>query len=162
VEVFPVKKALVILAASLPLAADKPADDAVKEEVKKLEGSWKVVSAEAGGKKVEVTDMGIDQIVIKGDRFALKFKGKEVQEWGYQIDLSQKPKAMTWVKEVKDGKTKVKAYFPAIYALKGDELKLCFPLAPTDKEKAKGLKRPRSFETKGQPIALLVATREKR
>ena len=45
--------------------------DKLKEEWKRLEGNWKVISGEKMGAEVGPKDLGIDRIVIVGDRMNL-------------------------------------------------------------------------------------------
>jgi hypothetical protein len=52
---------------------------------------------------------------------------------------------------------------PCIYALEGDELRLCCPLLrKIGTERQQPIERPKSFETKGTKFAVLVAVRERR
>jgi uncharacterized protein (TIGR03067 family) len=72
----------------------------------------------------------------------------------FEVDSSQKPKTMDWFK--KDEST-----IGGIYALDGDELKLCFPLVPTKRKEGERLKRPGSFDTKDNPVMVMTAKRKK-
>jgi uncharacterized protein (TIGR03067 family) len=148
-----VKKALLILTAGVLLAADDPVDEKVKDEVKKLQGVWVVTAVEFAGKKVEPKDSGVEQIVIKDNH--IQFKGSNVtqDEIVFTVDPALKPKGMDWTK-------KDKSSMPGIYTVEKDELRLCFPLASTERPK-EPYKRPESFETKDKLTMLLVATREK-
>jgi uncharacterized protein (TIGR03067 family) len=132
---------------ALLLGADTPKDAAVQQEVKDLQGTWKVVGFEVGGS--EQTGKGPKQIVIKGD----EFQGL-APNVTFRIDPVKKPKTLDLID--KGDATKV---FPLIYELKGDELKLVFSLVRAGKgEKPQ---RPDSFQTKDKPLALITAKREK-
>jgi uncharacterized protein (TIGR03067 family) len=132
----------------------QPVPKAAKEEMAKLQGTWKVVAAQMAGK--EILPRGIAQVVVKGDRMALRADGKEVKAWSITVDPSRKPKAMDWIMGEE------KAPLPAIYSLEGDDLRICFPLLPTKGQKAKvKITRPESFETKDKPFGLFVLKREK-
>jgi uncharacterized protein (TIGR03067 family) len=138
-------------------AGDPPPDaKAVKGEMDKLQGTWKVMSAKAAGKDYPPAALGMDQITFKGDKMILKRGDKEIGTWGFRVDPRGKPPQMDWVPPGD------KASWPGIYELKGDELRLCFPLAPKKGQKVKvTISRPENFETKGKPIFLLVARRVK-
>jgi uncharacterized protein (TIGR03067 family) len=147
-----------LLVAGFALADDKKADDkAAKAELKKLEGAWKASSAEMAGKKLTPGQVGMEKVRVKGGKmtFFTGEKEKEVMTVEITVDPSKKPKHMEWVKG--------KASLPCIYELKGDELKICFPLLPSKKEKAKvDIKRPEKLETtKDKPVGLIVLKREK-
>jgi len=99
------------------------ADDA-KDEIKKLEGAWKVASAEADGKPFEVKNLGMSQMVVRDGKLIFRNEAKELMSFTFTVDPAKKPKHMDWKKEGEPNP------LPTIYALDGDELKLCFPLLP--------------------------------
>jgi uncharacterized protein (TIGR03067 family) len=137
-------------------AADKP-DDAAKDEMKKLEGTWAVVSVEAMGKAADKEkDPVPQQVVFKDDKITLKMRDGDGPTFVFAVDPGQKPKAMNWIKEA-DG-----SHIGGIYSLDGDELKLCFPLVPKERKEGETLKRPENFDTKDKPVMLLTAKREKK
>ena len=138
---------MVIPLVALLLAAGAPKDGVVQQELKKLQGTWKVIRFEAGGK--DETAKGPKQIVIKGDE--LQGLAPNVK---FRIDPAKKPKTLDLI-----DKDDAKKIFPLIYELKDDQLKIVIPLVPAGKGKAP--KRPDSFETKDRPLALITAKREK-
>jgi uncharacterized protein (TIGR03067 family) len=144
------KRAILVVAAGLLLAADKPGRNAAKEEAKKLQGAWDVVSLDFAGKKVPRGELPITGIVIKGDQLRMKLKGPGRDQWTFKLVPGKNPK---WIDLTPKGE-KVPP-LPCIYDLKGTELRLCMPLTGT-KEKPKEVKRPDSFDTKGKPALLLV------
>jgi uncharacterized protein (TIGR03067 family) len=129
------------------LAADAPGDEAVQQEVKKLQGTWKVVGFEVAGK--DQIAKGPKQIVIKGDE--LQGLAPNVK---FRIDPSKKPRALDLI-----DKGDSKKVFPLIYELKDDELRIAFSLVRAGAGEAP--KRPDSFQTKDKPLALITAKREK-
>jgi uncharacterized protein (TIGR03067 family) len=148
------KKVLLAVCALLPgvaVLADEP-----KGENKKLEGTWKVVSAEVAGMKATPKEFGMEEVVVKDDKLTFRNQGKEVMVFQFTTDPTKKPKAMEWIKPGD------KSTLPAIYALEGDELKICTPLVPKDRKPGDTLKRPEGFDTKDQPLMLLVLKREKK
>lgn len=140
---------------ALLTAAPVTAVDA-KDEMKKLEGTWTVTAAEIGGEKADVAKIGIDAVAIKDGRMALSSQGKEVVSYPIRIDPSKKPKHMDWTNEQQ------KSTLPTIYALEGDELRLCFPmLRKKGSKEPLDIKRPENFDTKGKAIMALTAKRAK-
>jgi uncharacterized protein (TIGR03067 family) len=132
----------------------QPGAKAAKEEMAKLQGTWKVVTAQMAGK--DFPDFKKLQLVINRDTMVLKASGMDVKSWTFTVDPSRKPKAMDWIM----GEEKVP--LPAIYSLEGDDLRICFPLLPTKGQKTKvKITRPESFETKDKPIGLFILKREK-
>jgi uncharacterized protein (TIGR03067 family) len=138
-------------------AEDRKSDDkAVKEELKKLQGTWKATSAEMGGKAFTGKAIGMEKARFKGNKMTFLAGEKEVGTFEIKLAPSKEPKQMDWVKDKKY------APLPCIYELKDDELRICFPLLPKKGEKVKfELRRPASFETKDKPFGLVVLKREK-
>jgi uncharacterized protein (TIGR03067 family) len=140
----------------------QPPDEAAKKDLKLLQGTWNVVSAEMSGKKVTGSDILIEQIIFNGDKMTFKAKGKEILTIGISLDPSKKPKALDWVNFLQDKTQPLRS----IYAIENDELRLCFPLLPRKGAKAEDLPkgfldRPTNFETEGKLVGLVVAKRAK-
>lgn len=146
-----------LLVAGVAVAQGKKADDkAVKEEMKKLEGTWTATATEMSGKAFKPKETGMEQVRIKGGQMTFLAGGKEVAKFEISVDPSKKPKQMNWVKDRR------LQSLPCIYELKGDELKICFPLLPGKDTKVKvEIKRPEGMETKGKPAGLIVLKRGK-
>jgi uncharacterized protein (TIGR03067 family) len=129
----------------LLLVTTARADDK-KDEVKKLEGTWEVVALVAGGKELPKDDAP-KKLVIKDGK--LTGIGPEMR---LDTDATKSPKwlGMTFARDGKDFTVN------AIYELKGDELKICLPMAPT-KDSGKGFenKRPEGFDTKDKAEMLI-------
>jgi uncharacterized protein (TIGR03067 family) len=138
---------MVIPVVALFLAAAAPGGETVQQEMKKLQGTWKVTRFEVGGK--DQTAQGPKEIVIKGDE--LQGLAPNVK---FRIDPTKKPKTLDLI-----DRDDAKKIFPLIYELKDDELKIVIPLVPAGKGETP--KRPDSFETKDRPLALITAKREK-
>jgi uncharacterized protein (TIGR03067 family) len=143
-----------VLALAAPLLAF--ADDA-KDEMKKLEGAWKVATAEIDGNPFDGKQFGMNGLVIANGKLNFQNDGKTIMAFTFTVDPSKKPTAMDWVKD-KESMT-----LPTIYLLEGDALKLCMPLLP---KKGSGdkieIKRPESFDTKGKPVMTMMLKREKK
>ena len=124
-------------------------DDAA--ERKKLEGSWKAVSGQQGGK--ELSKEQLVSLEFKGDKLVLDGK-----EYEFTLDPDKKPKEI----EVKGGfnlkgefDPKAKGVMKGIYDLKDDTLTLCLP--PPNRP------RPTKFESpKGDDTLVFVLKRDKK
>jgi uncharacterized protein (TIGR03067 family) len=136
--------------AALLLAADIPDESLVKQDLKKLEGTWKCISLEVGGKKLpdeKLKETNL-RLVVKGDKWIIKSANLE-SEVSYKIDPTKKPKAID-TKHPK-GKTNL-----GIYELEGDRLKFC-DAGHADRE------RPKEFTSEaGTPQSLWVFERVKK
>ena len=132
--------AMVAFAASLA-AADAPKD------AEKIQGSWKVISAEDSGRKAPEETLRNLKWAVTRDTITYKVGGKTTR-WTYRLDPGRKPK---WIDLTEGDRTR-----PAIYDLDGDTLKVCFAEG-TQKE------RPTAFESKPNSVndVLLVLKRDK-
>jgi uncharacterized protein (TIGR03067 family) len=115
------KRALVLLAAGLLVAADKPSEDAVKEERGKLEGTWTMSSLEQGGKKSAVATGKERKLTIKGDHWTVSGGAKKGSSMIFTIDPSKDPKTIDL--SVKMGAKEHVS--KGIYKLEGDTLTIC-------------------------------------
>jgi len=126
------------LVVGLLLAAAAPQDDATKKDKEKIQGKWKVISVEAGGKR-EKNGEG-DIWTFKGDEMVTAEVPRK-----YKLDATKKPKSFDLSGEVVN--------MAGIYSLEGDELKVC--LGPAEKP-------PSAFSSKGDKHVLMVLKRQKR
>ncbi len=116
-----------------------------------MEGTWKVESAEAGGKPVESEELKAIIVKITGERYELTSKDK-VDAGTLKLDETKKPKTMDATDTEGDDSGKV---VKAIYELTGDTLKVCYALD--------GGERPTEFATKeGSSVLMLTYKREKK
>jgi uncharacterized protein (TIGR03067 family) len=116
-----------------------------------MEGTWKVESAEAGGRKIESGDLMEIVVKITGGRYEVKIKDK-LDAGTMTVDETQKPKTMDATDTEGDDVGKV---VKAIYELSGDTLRVCYTLD--------GGERPKEFATKeGSPVLMLTYKREKK
>jgi RNA polymerase sigma-70 factor (ECF subfamily) len=122
------------------LAADAKSD--------KLEGTWKVVGGEEGGKAFPTKDVKGEVIITKDTITVQSKEDKRVMR--YKVDPSRKPGTieMTTLEGKDKGETA-----QGIYQLEGDTLKMAF--AP------KGQERPTEFSTKaGSKQMMFVMKRQ--
>ena len=132
------KYSLAVLVIGLFLGAEGKKDDAKKDQ-ETLQGTWKVVASETGGK--DQTEEFMDHLLVfEGDTFALK-KGDQVGLKGtFKLDPSEKPRAidMTITEGGQEGeKGKV---LHGIYELGKGTLKWCTA-------EPGGTDRPKEFAT---------------
>jgi uncharacterized protein (TIGR03067 family) len=132
------KHLLVVVVAGLLVAGQDKKDNAVKEELKKLEGTWVVESASRDGK--DATGGGPSELVISGNSITMKEATKD-RKGKITIDPTKNPKTIDVEPEEK------KETSPAIYELTGDTLKLCIGRPGKD--------RPTEFSDTGHVLVTL-------
>jgi uncharacterized protein (TIGR03067 family) len=141
---------LVVLATPLLLAAG---DDDVRKELKALQGKWKAVALEAGGKALPKEAIPDFTFIIGADG---KSTGKMAQsEYTATITVNPKkdPKTMDNLHE--SGAQKGKKQY-GVYKLEGDKLTVCM----TRPGVAEG-DRPKDFATKDTANVVFVFERVK-
>ena len=120
-------------------------------DLKDMEGTWKVESAEAGGQKIESDELKAIVVKITGDRYEVKTKDK-VDAGTLKLDETQKPKTMdaTDTEGLDAGKV-----VKAIYELSADTLRVCYAIESAE--------RPTEMATKeGSQLLMLTYKREKK
>ncbi|HEY0514447.1 MAG TPA: TIGR03067 domain-containing protein [Thermoanaerobaculia bacterium] len=124
--------------------------DAVTEELKNFEGTWKQIACEKDG-VAALDEMGWEpRTTFLGDTFVVTLAdGSVAIEGTFKIDPTRDPKTVDWMDTfgADAGKT-----FPAIYTLEGDRLVFC---AADD-----GQERPAEFRTRPGQV-LRVSERER-
>jgi|SRR5579864_19678 len=130
-------------------AEDKEA--AIAAELKRFEGSWKLVSLEVEGNPVpEEAVKNEPPLVLKGDKFTTMAEGKTLRG-EFKIDPTVKPKTIDVM--FMDGAAQGKLH-QGIYELEGDTYKVCMGMP--------GKPRPTEFVSKpGSGHVLEVLKREK-
>jgi len=143
---------LTVLAVGLLLGADAANDD-VKKEKEKLQGTWKAVTVEQRGESKEDTDD--HRLIFAGDEFTIKRGEQAVIKGKFKIDPSKSPKEIDMEitedrKEENKGKTAL-----GIYSLDGDTLKWCAsePGAPD---------RPKEFSGPADTKQMLVTLKREK
>jgi uncharacterized protein (TIGR03067 family) len=139
--------ALLFVVTGLTAAADDK-DKAIKEDRKKYEGTWQVVSLEVNGNKSAEEDAKKITVVNEADgKWAIEVEGKVVARGTSEIDPTKKPKTvdLTMTEGEDKGKTSL-----GIYEFGEDSRKVC--LAPAGKA------RPAEFSStaaNGHVLAVL-------
>src|SRR5262249_45781648 len=115
---------LLVAGAALALAADEKKDDA-KDELKKFEGTWVLVSSEQNGEKApeEALKKARPKATAKGDKVTLFAEDKEVMQLTFTVDPTKKPKTIDSTATTGPDKGKKSL---GIYEFDGDTLKICY------------------------------------
>jgi uncharacterized protein (TIGR03067 family) len=148
---------LAVLTAVILIGADEPNSDAVKQELKKLEGTWKTVSVIQNGTKVPEDKARALIFVLKADGAWIMKDGQDSWRGTFTVEPSKKPKTGNFA--ILSGKYKGLTTLD-IYKLDGDRLTFCYVIVPTGKESTKD--RPSTFASeRGTGHVLVVTQREK-
>jgi uncharacterized protein (TIGR03067 family) len=111
------------VAVCLLLGADDRKTDAVKKDVKKLQGNWIFLAVEENGVKIpekQLKQRTPDVRWMVQDQKLIFLLGTERTTGTYRIDPTRTPKAIDIINCFGKGTT-----VQGIYALEGDQLKLC-------------------------------------
>jgi uncharacterized protein (TIGR03067 family) len=125
------------------------ADDAVKKELARLDGTWALIKMEVGGKSLLEKDKPEPKLNIKEGK--VTSDAKEAPQGGAELskvlDPSRKPKQIT-VPNFKGGDPKKGVTLIGIYELNGDELRVCVQAVETANLKEREKERPTAFDSK--------------
>jgi uncharacterized protein (TIGR03067 family) len=133
---------LVCVCAGTLAHGDEPAG--AKDDGKKLQGSWKPVVAELGGKPFPERVLKTMKLVLADGKYTVTV-GQQTDEGIVKLYPDKKPQAMDIVgtKGPNKGKT-----FPAIYELTDATLRICYDLS--------GEAHPKEFKSKADSQLFLV------
>ena len=146
-----------MLAVGLIAAVGIAADDDGKAEMKKLEGTWDVVSIVLSGMKADGTKGMPDKAVVKDGKATFLSEGKEMKTFrDLKIEFVPKktPQAVDLTQEGK-------VTLPCIYEVTAEGLKLAIPMVSQVGQPRIALTRPESFDSKDKPFLVLTAKRSK-
>jgi len=129
-------KVMTLLVVLLLVGADVPKVDAVKEELKKFEGAWKLASANHDGNEATEEEVKSGSLVVTGNEFTLKV-GNETHKGKFTLDPGKKPKTIDV--EFTEGTLKGSKVL-GIYEMEGNTRKSCFAAEdrPSDFAAGKG------------------------
>jgi len=132
--------------------AEDAKEEAIKRDRTQIQGTWRIVTLEIGGKKVAPADANKLSVVNGSDGvWSLRSEGKEISQGNSTIDPTGKPKTIDF--SITEGGGKGNHHL-GIYELGEKVRKLCF--APAGKE------RPTEFATKpGSEHILATFERQK-
>jgi uncharacterized protein (TIGR03067 family) len=127
-------------AAAALVAADAPNADAVKAELTKMQGTWRLESGEFDGKKM--SDFMTKNVTrkISGDKYEVTRGGKPVGKGTMAVDPTKSPKTVDAEIIAAGEENKKPAKALGIYELDGDTMRTC--LAEPGKD------RPTEFSAK--------------
>lgn len=131
--------------------ADDAKEEAIKQDRKQIEGTWRIVALEINGNKAREEDAR-KLSVVNGPEgtWRLLSEGKEVARGTNSFDPTQKPKTIDFTITEGEGKGNV---YQGIYELGEKTRKLCF--APPGKD------RPTEFTApSGSEHVLVIFERE--
>jgi uncharacterized protein (TIGR03067 family) len=138
----PVGMLLVASLAGCGQREPKPVEDKKPDDLEKLQGKWKVIKVEVGGKSVQ--ELTGEMFTIEDNKY-INHKTKRV--YTFKTDATKKPGIIDLY--VKDRRTAV-----GIYMLEGDTVTFCF---------REGDKRPKEFKsTPGIETTMYTGKREKK
>jgi uncharacterized protein (TIGR03067 family) len=132
--------ALILIATSARISAQKaPTEKTAKKELENLQGIWTVVYSEVHGeRRSDLEEVKKMRLTIKDDQWTLEYHNNvnDKRVATLTLDPTSSPQAVEFrfTAGLPAGET-----LSAIYELKGDDLKFCFP----DESK----KRPKNFDS---------------
>lgn len=137
---------LALVLAVSPLAAD----DKDTFDPAKLVGTWKYVSAEKNGEKIDKDRLKDQTVIITKEKLTLK--GEQTFVMTYTLDAKKKPATIKMT--MTESPFGAGATAEGIVDLDGDSLKICYA--------QQGAAAPKKFETKeGSNVHLFVLKRSK-
>jgi uncharacterized protein (TIGR03067 family) len=147
------KYVLTVLVAGLLLAAEAKKEDAQKDQ-EALQGTWRPVSSEQGGK--DQTDEAKEHaLIFEKDTFTVKRGDQVLLKGTFKVDPSKKPRAIDMtITEGRRDDDKGKELH-GIYELTKDGLKWCT-------SEPGGTARPKGFSTKEGTKELLVTFKKEK
>jgi uncharacterized protein (TIGR03067 family) len=138
------KRMLLLVAVGLLVAADDTKkEDAIKKNMKLLEGKWTLASSVIDGEKKEGDDAKGDVTFTDG-KFEAQAADGTVHKGSFTIDPTKTPKTIDSVPS--EGDAAGKTHY-GIYELKDDSLKICIA--------TEGGERPTNFDGGSGRISLV-------
>jgi uncharacterized protein (TIGR03067 family) len=112
---------LVVLLVAIP-AAPVPEKDAASADQQKMQGTWKAVSVENGGKKRPEQDIKNWKLIVSENKMTARDGDDLLDESTFQLDASKKPRAIEihYIAGPDKGKK-----VTGIYLIEKDTLKIC-------------------------------------
>jgi uncharacterized protein (TIGR03067 family) len=151
------KRYVYTLAAGLCLVLGAGGQDDAKQELEKLQGTWKVVKFVLGGKQAPPDTIGQMSLVIKGNRMITMQGERNEGEGTFTLNPAKKPKEIDAVAQTKPDKgKKVVGIYEIEPGEKHDTLKLCV-------NDFDATERPREFASPpDSKMVLIILQREKK
>lgn len=124
-------------------------EDAPKDDLAKLQGTWVMVSGEADGQKGLERANATKRLVFKDDQAIMQVGDQVLRRARIKLDPTKRPKTIDSL--IADGPNEG-ATSRGIYEIEGDQLKTCFGRP--------GAERPKAFEA-GAGSGLIASTYER-
>jgi len=141
---------LVVLIANSLMAGEPSKQDAFKKDLDAIQGTWKIVALEAGGKQAPAEIVAALKLTFKGDTLTFTPGEPGFSNYTYKLDPSTKPASFDMTHADGDHKGETQK---GIYSLEGNHLKICLGKADS---------RPKEFSTTADSVqALYTLEREK-
>ena len=116
------------------------------EDQKRIQGTWKVITAEYNGKKASADEIDGMRLIIADDSIQVKVKNKDQDRYTFKLMPKEKPKQIDLTHTGGDKKGQVDR---GIYQFLGERLTLCI-------QENKEVVRPRDFATEPDSSLFLV------
>jgi uncharacterized protein (TIGR03067 family) len=129
----------------LLLAGAAPPAERQRREEQRLEGTWRVIAAEAGGAAVPSREYRGLRLTFRAGKFTARRGDEQPQQGSYTLDAGKDPREMDIVRRV-EGRDYRQL---AIYSLTGSSLRIC---GSTEE-------RPTAFDTRDHPDWTLLTLR---
>jgi uncharacterized protein (TIGR03067 family) len=146
---------LAVVSLGFVTAASGQEGDKASKDLKKLQGSWTVVSMEIKGQKLpedKLKEADI-KLVVKDGKYAQQVQGEIMEEGTFKLDPSKKPAAIDLSIDSGNDKGKMQR---GIYEIKGDTWRISFA-------KAGSKDRPTSFASnEDDDTAVMTLKRDKK
>jgi uncharacterized protein (TIGR03067 family) len=71
--------------------ADDASEVAFQNELRKMAGTWRLISSEKDGTEAPASEMNQSKLILAGERYILQRGGKVVEEGKFRIDPTKKP-----------------------------------------------------------------------
>jgi uncharacterized protein (TIGR03067 family) len=145
------KELLVAVVICLQFDGDDAKDKAIKADLEKLQGTYKMASLEVDGTSVPEDDLKSSTLTIKGDKYVVKVND---QTYETQVILDPQKKPKTIDMKFLDGDNKDKTAL-GIYKIEDDTFTMCRALNP-------GEARPEEFRTRANTNTFLVVWKKEK
>ncbi len=150
---------LLCVAVALLVAADDPDPEVVKQDMKKLAGTWRRVSLVEDGKKIPPDEGKIVTLTLEENgKWAQRRGGETVTAGTFTIDPTKRPKQAQF--SGTSGAFKGKSTRD-IYELDGDTLRFCYVIPEKDEVRPSQARPPKFASEAGTGHCLEVLKRER-
>jgi uncharacterized protein (TIGR03067 family) len=155
---------IVVRLLAMLLSAVGPGQGPAGPQAQDLQGTWRLLSLEYGGKQTSLTDAEVylpGRLIIAGDTFTYVIGEEKVAQGTIRVDARRSPRAVDASGKYFDRETGFLEWV-GIYKIEGDKLWLCGRFAGGPDRPPPPGRRPTEFRTAwGDGAALGVFRRER-